>query len=94
MVKFLAFEPLEMVDLVSNIIVAACLLSLMTLSSSRQQLLMEWEWERTARDFLKKPSRLSLFAMEQSSAQWVFCASPLLWYREIKQDMLGALHRS
>ena len=23
-----------------------------------------------------------------------FCASPLLWLREIKQDLLGALHRS
>jgi hypothetical protein len=38
-----------------------------------------------ARVFWKKPSRLSLFAMEQSAAQWAFCASPLLWLREINK---------
>ena len=64
----------EDINLGFNIIAAACLLSLMTLSSSRQQLLTEWAWERTARVFWKKPSRLSLFAMEQSAAQWAFCA--------------------
>jgi hypothetical protein len=91
MVEFLAFEPSEMVDLVSSIIAVACLLSLMISSISRQESLMEWAWERVARVCQTKPSRLPLLEMELTLAQWDFCASQLLWLRESKQDLLGAL---
>jgi hypothetical protein len=53
-VKFMAFEPQETTDLVSNIIAVTCLLYLMTASSSRQQELMEQAWGESSKSIVEE----------------------------------------